>query len=247
MYTVMTQPSFRTLGGTCVPAVTADEMRDVDRVAVEEFGIDLLQMMENAGRNLAWHAREMGEEITVVAGPGGNGGGGLVCARHFHNRGIPVRVVLDRSPADLAGAAAHQHSILEETGITVTVGADPIGRSDLLVDALIGYGLSGPVRGSAADLVAAMNRSAAPVLSLDVPSGRDATTGDEPGDAVDPARVVTLALPKTGLRGLDCPLYLADISLPAALYERLDIDYTNPFGDRYWVAIETDTAETQFS
>lgn len=106
------------------------------------------------------------------------------------------------------------------------------------MDALIGYGLAGPVRGTAAALVEAMNDSAAPVLSLDVPSGRNATTGEAPGNAVDPARALTLALPKTGLRTLDCPVYLADISLPATLYERLDIDYENPFGDRYWMQAE---------
>jgi NAD(P)H-hydrate epimerase len=234
----MTPPSFRTPGGTCVPAVTADEMREVDRVAVEEFGIDLLQMMENAGRNLAWHVRDLGNEATIVAGNGGNGGGGLACARHLHNRDVPVRVVLDRSPAALDGAAAHQYAILDETGVPVDVGPEAIDETDVLVDALIGYGLSGPVLGSAADLVDAMNATNAPVLSLDVASGRDATTGDAPGTAVDPDRVVTLALPKTGLDTVDCSLYLADISLPAALYDRLDVDYENPFGDRYWVSIQ---------
>jgi NAD(P)H-hydrate epimerase len=234
----MTDATFHTPDGLGVPAVTADEMREVDRVAVEVFGIDLLQMMENAGRNLAWHAREMGTEVTVVAGNGGNGGGGMVCARHLHNRDIPVRVVLDRPPTDLDGAATHQHAILDETGVPVEVGPDTLGNPSVLVDALIGYGLTGPVRGTATELVEAMNDAPAPVLSLDVPSGRNATTGKEPGETVGSARVVTLALPKTGLQSVGCPLYLADISLPAALYARLDIDYENPFGERYWVQLE---------
>lgn len=234
----MTDTTFQTPGGVDVPAVTADEMREVDRVAVDEFGIDLLQMMENAGRNLAGHVRQSASEVTVVAGNGGNGGGGMVCARHLYNRGVSVRVVLDRAVADLDGAAAHQHAILEATGVPVDVGPDAIGEPAALVDALIGYGLSGPVRGKAANLVEEMNDLSASVISLDVPSGRNATSGEQAGSAVDPARVLTLALPKTGLGALDCPLYLADISLPAVLYERLEIDYQNPFEDRYVIPID---------
>lgn len=210
-------------------------MREVDRLAVEESGIDLLQMME---RTLAWHARKMGDDVTVLAGNGGNGGGGLVSARHLHNRNIPVRVVLDRPPGELAGAAAHQHAILAETGVPTVVGPDPIDEPDVIVDALVGYGLSGPLHGSAAEVVEATGRVDAPVVSLDVPSGLDATTGDVPGVAVDPTRMVTLALPKTGFRAVDCPLFLADIALPAVLYERLDIPYENPFEERYWVELE---------
>ncbi|MFC7059485.1 NAD(P)H-hydrate epimerase [Halovenus salina] len=233
----MTDMTFRTPDGIEVPSVTADEMREVDRLATEEFGIDLPQMMENAGRNLAWHAREMGTAVTVVAGNGGNGGGGMACARHLHNRDVPVRVVLDRPPADLEGAAAHQYAILDQSGVPVDTGPTALGEPSVLVDALIGYGLTGAVRGPAAELVEAMNDRAAPVLSLDIPSGRNATTGETPGEAVDPARVLTLALPKTGLRSADCPVSLADISLPVALYERLGIDYETPFKNRYWVKI----------
>ena len=89
----MTRNSFRTPTGRDVTAVTADEMRAVDRVAVEEVGLQLLQMMENAGRILAWHVREVRDErgpVIVVAGNGGNGGGGMAYARHLVNRGIQV-------------------------------------------------------------------------------------------------------------------------------------------------------------
>jgi NAD(P)H-hydrate epimerase len=91
---------FETGDGDAVTAVTAEEMRAVDRVAVEEFGVDLLQMMENAGRTLALAARERraSEPVAVVAGDGGNGGGGLACARHLANHSIPVAVALDREP-----------------------------------------------------------------------------------------------------------------------------------------------------
>jgi len=228
---------FETTDGRAVTTVTAEEMRAVDRVAVEDVGLALRQMMENAGRNLAAHARELrtDDDVVVLAGDGGNGGGGMACARHLANRDVPVSVVLDRDPADLSGAAAQQHAILSAIGVSVGVGPDALDDPALVVDALVGYGLSGPLGGVAADLVTAIG-DADRTLSLDVPTGRNATTGAEPGVAVASDRVLTLALPKTGLAGGDWDLWLADIAIPAAVYDRLDIPYTGPF-DGYWAEL----------
>lgn len=227
---------FETSDGTPVPAVTAAEMRDVDRIVVEELGLGLLQMMENAGRTLASVVREAAEgPVTVLAGSGGNGGGGLAAARHLDNRDIDVRVVLDRSPADLDGAAAAQHGILAEMDVPVAAGADALGTRPVVVDALVGYGLSGPLRGTAADLVAALDTDST-VVSLDVPSGVDATTGETPGPAVRPDLTLTLALPKTGLGDGPGDLTLADIGIPAVVFRRAGIDYRNPF-DGYTVPL----------
>lgn len=240
----MTQNSFRTSTGRDVRAVTAEEMREVDRVAVEEVGLRLLQMMENAGRILAWHVRDVraGEgTVIVVAGNGGNGGGGMACARHLANRDVPVRVLLDRPPEELSGAAAHQHRILDEMALPITTDVEDLPHAEgqgVLVDALIGYGIDGEVRPSASSCIDSMNRQGGPVVSLDVPSGVDATTGDTLGAAVTPDRTVTLALPKTGLDTVAGDIYLADISVPRTAYERLDIDYERPFGSDDWVELE---------
>lgn len=240
----MTGNSFRTPSGRGVTAVTADEMREIDRVAVEAMGLQLLQMMENAGRTLAWHVRELrdgDESVIVVAGNGGNGGGGLVCARHLANRAIPVWVILDRRPGELTGVAAEQYRILDEMGVPTAVGAEPIdetGGGQILVDALIGYGLSGTVRPPARTLIDLINRHPGSTVSLDVPSGIDATTGEVLGASVTPRRTVTLALPKTGLESVPGSLFLADIGIPETVYERLDIEYDRPFGNDYWVEIE---------
>jgi NAD(P)H-hydrate epimerase len=199
-------------------------MRAVDRVAVESFGIDVLQMMEHAGRALAEVVRDRTDgPVTVLAGNGGNGGGGLCCARHLLNRGADVRVVLDRAPGELSGPAAHHHATLDAMDCPVAVGPGNAGTA--VVDALVGYGLSGPLAGTAADLAAAANEASGTVVSLDVPSGLDATTGERPGTAVDPDAVLTLALPKTGLAGVDADCLLADIGLPAGVYEELDIPH----------------------
>lgn len=225
-------------------AVTAGEMREVDRVAVEEVGLQLLQMMENAGRILAWHVRDVRDEeapVIVVAGDGGNGGGGMACARHLVNREIPVQVVLDRSPDELSGVAANQYRILDEMDVPITTDAERLSHSDgqrVVVDALIGYGLDGEVRPPASRLIDSLNRPREPIVSLDVPSGVDATTGETLGVAVTPERTVTLALPKTGLETISGALYLADISVPQTVYDRLGIDYERPFENDDWIKLE---------
>ena len=260
----MTQPSFRTPDGGTVAAVTADEMWEVDRVAVEEVGLHLLQMMENAGRILAWHVRDLwdihddgdvrnggdardvrevrdGEEtVVVVAGDGGNGGGGMACARHLANREVPVQVVLDRPPGELSGAAADQYRILAEMAVPIATGVEAIaqgGGRRVVVDSFIGYGLDGSVRPQAQEAIDAMNRRPGPTISLDVPSGIDATTGETLGVGVRPDRTVTLALPKTGLDAVEGAIYLADIGVPRTVYDRLSIDVDTPFGVRDWIEL----------
>ena len=226
-----------------MPAVTADQMREVDRIAVEEFGLTILQMMENAGRNLAGHVIEMlgGErgEVAVLVGSGGNGGGGLCCARHLHNRGWEVSIVLSKEAKELRGAAQNQLHILQAAGlepVEPSEAEDAIRRSDIVVDALIGYSLRGAPRGRVAELIELCNQHANRVLSLDLPSGLNAA-GETPGAVVHPERTLTLALPKTGLREAPGELYLADIGIPPAVFERLGLSFDAPWGKGYWVRL----------
>jgi NAD(P)H-hydrate epimerase len=256
-----TSVTFQTGAGLAVPAVTADQMREVDRIAVEDFGLGILQMMENAGRNLALSVLDMlgreevpsqaalgdgvpGERpaVAILAGSGGNGGGGLCCARHLHNRGVQVSVLLSKDPVELRGAAANQLGILRAAGVepVALVGADEVlRRSMVVVDALIGYSLRGAPRGRAAELIDRCNEHGGRVLSLDLPSGLDATTGDAPGVVVGPERTLTLALPKTGLRDVQGDLYLADIGIPPQAYAALGLSFVWPSGNRYWIRLET--------
>ena len=209
----MRRNAFRTTAGEAVPAITAAEMRDVDRVAVDDFGLPLARMIEHAGRSLARVALASSADACVVlAGRGGNGGGGLACARHLAARDRLAAVVCSRPRASFSGAPASQLRLLERMDAPLAfVDAEShentdeahedvdFARADLVVDALIGYGLSGPPRGADRALIEAANAAGASVVSLDVPSGLDATTGATPGVAIEPARTVTLALPKTGL------------------------------------------------
>ena len=213
----------RTVSRTAVPALTTEQMRAVDHVMVEGLHIELVQMMENAGRSLAELAiiRFSPGSLTILAGPGGNGGGGLVAARHLANRGCQVQVVLTE-PGHLTPVPAHQADILARMGVTI---ASRPATADLIIDAVIGYSLRGDPAGAAAQLITWANDQAAPVLALDTPSGLDLTTGTAATPAVWAAATLTLALPKVGL--LDAPnvgeLYLADISVPPLVYQRMGI------------------------
>ncbi len=235
---------FWTNEGISVPAVTAEQMREVDRIAMEDFGLGILQMMENAGRNLAENVWDMLEattgEVTILAGGGGNGGGGLCCARHLHNRGFQVNVILDREPSALGGAAAAQFRIVQAAGlqpVQLEETEAALRRADLVVDALIGYSLHGAPRGRAAELIALCNASASRVLALDVPSGLDATTGETPGVVIHAERTLTLALPKTGLRSIRGDLFVADIGIPPEVYLSLRLSFDPFFEDRYWIRL----------
>jgi NAD(P)H-hydrate epimerase len=217
---------------TSIPAVTAGQMREVDRIMTEDLGIDLVRMMENAGRNLAGLARDRYRPatVTVLAGAGGNGGGGLVAARHLANRGVGAAVVLVRAIADMAPVPAGQARILGQMGVPEH---DDPPAADLIIDAVLGYSIEGDLRGRAADLIRWAGSGTAPVLSLDVPSGLDATTGRAGDPCVTADATLTLALPKTGLllapeRAGD--LFLADISVPPSVYRAVGLEIGDPFG-----------------
>ncbi len=151
-----------------VPAVTADQMREVDRLMIEEYGIALVQMMENAGRNLARLAARIaggagGRRFAVLAGKGNNGGGGLAAARHLGNMGATVQVAI--TSADLGEVPSQQASILRAMGyepLDVSALSDErqlsrLGDADVIIDAIIGYSLAGAPQGAAAVLVEAAN------------------------------------------------------------------------------------------
>ena len=230
-----------------MPEVDTEQMIEVDRAMIEDYGIELVQMMENAGRNLAHLARvrfldgdPRDKAVAVLAGTGNNGGGAMVCARRLHNWRARVHVVLTKPPDALTGVSAHQFAILERLGVTIvapsgrwveasdpdeagTTAELPVESPELLVDGIIGYSLSGDPRGAAASLIEAANGSPAPLLSLDAPSGFDAASGAFLEPSARAAATMTLALPKRGLRAPHAAdyvgeLYLADISVPPDLY-----------------------------
>lgn len=215
-----------------IPYLSTEQMIEVDRAMIEDYKIDLIQMMENAGRNLAHLARirfldndPTGKTVIVLAGTGGNGGGALVCARRLHNYGAKVQIVTTKPDPKFTPVPKRQLDILRRMNVPV---GEPermadLPIPDLVVDGIVGYSLKGAPRGEAATLIRWANASGAPILALDAPSGVDTTTGTVFDPAVKAVATMTLALPKEGLRaeGVERQvgeLYLADISVPPELY-----------------------------
>lgn len=222
-----------------IPAVTTQQMIEVDRLMIEEYGILLIQMMENAGRNLAELGRRLvggdlrGKRVAVICGAGNNGGGGMVSARHLHNWGADVFLKVISNASELKDIPAHQFHILQRMGITERAMID-LDTFDLIIDAMIGYGLSGDPRGEVANWIQRVNNSSRPVLALDTPSGLNTTTGIPGNPCIRANATMTLALPKTGLTTPEASayvgdLYLADISVPPQLYTRLGIEIFDIF------------------
>jgi NAD(P)H-hydrate epimerase len=200
-------------------------MLEVDGVAVTDTGPNLFQMMENAGRNLAEMVMETfpadwaEREIVVLAGTGGNGGGGVTAARHLTNHGGRVTVILT-DESRMGTVPREQLAVFRAAGGTAA--PDPPSAPGLVIDAVIGYSLAGAPHGRAHELIAYANAQPAPVLSLDVPSGLNSTTEETPGAAVQANATMTLALPKIGLCShLAGDLVLADIGIPALTYRKV--------------------------
>ncbi len=226
-----------------VPAVSRETMQRIDALAVDHAGYHLLQMMENASRSLAELALQlMGPgalktRILVLAGGGNNGGGGIGAARHLHNRGLTVAVWLASEPR--TAACEQQWTVFRKAGgQQVTTEDLQAFRPRLIIDALVGYGLQGPLHPNLQSVVEWAGNHRAFKLALDVPTGVDATTGDPPGHFLRADATLTLALPKSGLLPQHTGnLFLADIGIPPAVFQMAGIDYQSPFAGRFIVPL----------
>ncbi|MFU8826614.1 MAG: NAD(P)H-hydrate epimerase [Brevefilum sp.] len=223
-----------------LPLLTTAQMVEVDRLMIEDWGISLVQMMENAGHSLAELVRHnlggsvAGKNILVMSGGGNNGGGGMVAARHLHNWGAVVQLTLIGEEKRLKDVPAQQYSIIQRMGL-VTLNPD-FEAAEVIIDAIIGYGLTGDPRPPVADWIGLANASGKPILALDTPSGLNTTTGIPSPSCIRAAATLTLAMPKVGLVTQQAQpfvgdLYLADISVPPELYAApsLDLRVISPF------------------
>ena len=206
---------------------TAEEMRLIDRETIEKYGIPAAVLMERAGLAVAEHIKEHypPKKIVVLCGAGNNGGDGLVAARILHAWGYRVTVRMAVRRAGLADECAAQLNRAEKFGVPVIFGAQ-LTAADLhgavVLDALLGTGISKPVTGALASLVRQVNEAGVPVVSVDIPSGISADTGQVLGVAIRADATVTFGLPKCGHAlhpGVDHAGFLSvvDIGFPPAL------------------------------
>ena len=204
--------------------ITGSEMAVVDANAAA-LGIPRKQLMESSGNAIARVIKDLadpGETVTIVAGRGNNGGDAFVAARFLESYDLCVQLLgrpesigteIARENWDALGAAEIDRKQVRDS---TAVG---LGDPDLVVDAMLGTGVTGSLREPAATAAAAINDSTATVLSVDVPSGFDSETGTVPEGAVDPDHVVTFHATKPGLDDLDAPVTVADIGIPDAAEE----------------------------
>lgn len=216
-------------------AVSAGRMHAIDAEAIERLGLPRLLLMEHAGRALADAALALFSRascrIVVCCGTGYNGGDGLCAAWHLAHRGHQVTVVLAGRIDELREEPMVYARILQALhvpfhtlhGAVEVAGLETmLTDADLLIDALLGIGVQGPVRPLYAALIERMNESGAPIVAADMPSGLDADTGMPQGCAVRAAVTVTFGAPKQGLFRGDGPsvagrVIVDDLEIPEAL------------------------------
>ncbi len=216
--------------------LTREQVREVDRRALEEYGMPGLVLMENAGRGVADSLCALGINgpVVICCGKGNNGGDGFVVARHLDNAGRKVQVLLFAEPAELRGDAAVNWTILLKAGVPVTsipcgVSAEQLaGRldADWIVDALLGTGATGEPRAPFDAVIAAINRASKKVIAVDLPSGLDCDTGHAAKNTIVADHTCTFVAPKPGFFAPGAPqftgrVHVVDIGVPRRLVREI--------------------------
>ena len=231
-----------------LPVYTSEEMRGCDAAAVSVYGIPGVVLMENASRGAVDAVEEYfgpadGKWILIIAGKGNNGGDGFTMARHFVNRGADVDVFTlgpdNASTGDAAANLAILRAMEKETQrLRVHLLSSTASLEDLLqrrpwlaVDAMLGTGLSSPIKGEIAEIIEVLNRAEVRVMAVDIPTGINADTGDIMGSAVQANLTATMGGLKRGLllrggRGHAGEVRNIDIGMPREGYACLL--YTSP-------------------
>ena len=234
-------------------AISADQMKKIDELAISKYGIILEEMMELAGFHLASLARRalngslLTKNVVVLVGKGNNGGGGLVAARYLCNWGAQVTVILLQKDCLSKTVLARLQTLkaLNEKIIFFVPKMKlfkMFNDSEIVIDALLGYSVKSDPRYSLSEIINQANSVETPVLSLDIPSGLDATTGKIYNPCMIAEKTLTLALPKKGLlikeaRDYIGDLYLADIGISPILYQEIGIEIDNIFNKKSVIQI----------
>jgi NAD(P)H-hydrate epimerase len=214
--------------------LSRDEVRALDRRAIEEYGMPGAVLMENAGRGAAEVLRSLGihGKVVVCCGKGNNGGDGFVMARHLDNWHVPVCVLLFGRPEDLAGDAALNYRVIARAGLPIesypgkdvdqTKLTQELAVAEWIVDGLFGTGLAGAVRAPFDSIIRCINASPARVLALDIPSGLDCDTGTPTEPTVRATHTVTFAALKKGFTSAGAKpwlgkVHLVEIGVPCVL------------------------------
>ncbi|WP_442484065.1 NAD(P)H-hydrate epimerase [Aeoliella sp. SH292] len=222
-------------------ALTRQQSREVDRIAINQYGMSGLVLMENAGRGCVdlLERRGIAGPVAILCGKGNNGGDGFVIARHLEIRGYEARVILVPRPEELTGDAAANFQILRKSGSMIIPLADEGGSAalpdaldhacqgcDWLVDCLLGTGATDDPRPPYDSIIEWMNAEPAKRLAIDVPSGLDCDTGIASATTVRANVTATFVTTKVGYANPSAQAYLGeveviDIGIPRKLLEEI--------------------------
>ena len=217
--------------------LTRDQVRDVDRRAIADYGLIGLVLMENAGRNAAALLLQLGisRSVAICCGKGNNAGDGFVIARHLENAGVDVTVLLAVPSSGLAGDAAANFHVLQRAGTRIleppgdglkSLWSQELAQADWIVDALLGTGTQGSLREPYLSAIALINASGTKVLAVDLPSGMDCDTGLPLGDCVRADHTATFVALKPGFQiapatNFTGEVHVIDIGVPRRLLEEI--------------------------
>lgn len=228
-----------------IPSITLDQMKQIDDIAVNRFGVEMQMLMENAGRTTAMFARKMlgslkGKEIVVLVGKGNNGGDALVAARFLHNWNAKVSCIIADHPDNQKDLTKWHVQVLKSMYVNVVYQTEQITfqqlmkTSSLIIDGLIGYNLQGEPKGIYKTLIELANNSGKRILSIDTPSGFDLILGQPKTPCVKANYTLCLALPKSSLIGKKeaGEIWVGDIGIPHEVYEFLDMKIPKIFEEK---------------
>jgi hydroxyethylthiazole kinase-like uncharacterized protein yjeF len=218
--------------------VSAKEIQDIDRLAIVQHGIPSFILMENAGRECAKLilkrlASKKSKRVCIICGTGNNGGDGLVIARYLKAAGVKVHVCVIGQKKNLKQDPAINFSILESMNPSLYIGQrllaqhqQNIRQADVVVDALFGVGLNRPLEKSFQKVIEIVNHESQYTVSIDVPSGLDATTGKKEGACIDADETIAFTFAKKGFFLNNGPevigkLNVIDIGIPSVLKKRI--------------------------
>ena len=225
--------------GKKIPVISVEDMRRIDRIIDKQFGLEIVQLMENAGRTAASLTRRLlrdasKKKICILAGRGNNGGDGFAAARFLHEWGASVSIIVPERYGNLYSLTRRQADAAKKAGAKIYYPADSrrfpgiIRNTEFIIDALLGYNIKGDPKGRYAALISLANSSRKSTLAMDTPSGLNPDTGEPYNPCIRATATLSLGLVKSGLveasaRKFAGDLWVGDIGIPRAAYRKLGI------------------------
>lgn len=220
-----------------IKSLTREQVRRVDQIAIDQYCMTGLVLMENAGRNASaviMKHYSLPLRCVIICGPGNNGGDGCVIARHLHNAGCDVRIMVTGDESKMSSDMFSNYRIVKAMGLNPVIAPDQISQTafvdslqpdDLLIDALLGTGFQGQVRSPVAELIQCVNqRPRMAVVAIDIPSGLDCDSGSPTHATIIADLTITFVARKIGFDRPQAAKYtgqieVADIGVPEQIID----------------------------